>query len=263
MQLARRAVQLDEKEANYWNTLGVALYRDGQYSEAVEALDHSLQSGDDAAAGFDLIFLALCHSRLGNTTVANDYYIRAEAWLQQHQSRLSPLWQEELNTFIAEAKAVGSPPRQGGVVPLDHEPIRVQWTGRGIEPRSPGCRPGIFPLDEPPMFCQRSVRESNPAFRLTKAVCSRSTYRPQVSNRSDPGGTRTITFLDVGQVSSPLDHGIKLSVTEVGVEPTKSRGSRPRRFASLRTRPISSGSGGRTRRAELMRLGWALAHPRQ
>jgi len=35
-----------------------------------------------------------------------------------------------------------------------------------------------------------------------------------------------------------LDHGIKLSVTEVGVEPTKSRGSRPRRFASLRTRPI-------------------------
>ena len=27
----------------------------------------------------------------------------------------------------------------------------VQWTGRGIEPRSPGCKPGIFPLDEPPM----------------------------------------------------------------------------------------------------------------
>ena len=60
------------------------------------------------------------------------------------------------------------------------------------------------------MFCQRSVRESNPAFRLTKAVCSRSTYRPQFSNRSDPGWNRTITFLDVAQVSLPLDHGIKL-----------------------------------------------------
>jgi hypothetical protein len=50
---------------------------------------------------------------------------------------------------------LGFPPRQGGVVPLDHEPIRMQWTGRGIEPRSPGCRPGIFPLDEPPMFSAR------------------------------------------------------------------------------------------------------------
>jgi hypothetical protein len=51
---------------------------------------------------------------------------------------------------------------------------------------------------------QRSVRESNPGPCLTKAACSRSTYRPH---------------------------------------------SR------------SSGSGGRTRRIELMRLEWALAHP--
>ena len=71
-------------------------------------------------------------------------------------------------------------------------PYSVQWTGRGIEPRSPRCKRGIFPLDEPPMF-------------------------------SDPGWNRTITFLHVTQVSSPLDHGIKLSVTEVGVEPTGTR----------------------------------------
>ena len=31
----------------------------------------------------------------------------------------------------------------------------VQWTGRGIEPRSPRCKRGIFPLDEPPMFSVR------------------------------------------------------------------------------------------------------------
>jgi hypothetical protein len=72
---------------------------------------------------------------------------------------------------------LGFPPRQGGVVPLDHEPI--QWTGRGIEPRSPGCRPAIFPLDEQPMFKQRSVWELNPVFRYTKAACSHSTYRPK------------------------------------------------------------------------------------
>ena len=45
-------------------------------------------------------------------------------------------------------------------------------------------------------------------------------------------------LLHVGQVSSPLDHGIVFSVTEVGVEPTESRGSRPRRFSCLRTRPL-------------------------
>ena len=37
----------------------------------------------------------------------------------------------------------------------------------------------------------------------------------------------------------PLDHGI-VSVTEAGIEPAKSRDSRPRRFACLRTRPRSS-----------------------
>jgi hypothetical protein len=38
----------------------------------------------------------------------------------------------------------------------------------------------------------------------------------------------------------PLDYGIVLSVTEVGIEPTESRGSRPRRFSCLRTRPFVS-----------------------
>ena len=43
------------------------------------------------------------------------------------------------------------------------------------------------------------------------------------STFSDPGWNRTITFLHVTQASSPLDHGIRLSVTEVGVEPTQSQ----------------------------------------
>src|SRR5262245_35511883 len=35
---------------------------------------------------------------------------------------------------------------------------KCQWTGRGVEPRSPGCKPGIFPLDEPPILVLREVR---------------------------------------------------------------------------------------------------------
>ena len=51
-----------------------------------------------------------------------------------------------------------------------------------------------------------------------------SGVQPQhLQTKSNPGWNRTITFLHVTQVSSPLDHGIKLSVTEVGVEPTQSQ----------------------------------------
>ena len=104
---------------------------------------------------------------------------------------------------------------------LRHQtPYQLSVDRRGVEPRFPGCKPGVFPLDQQPIlsFQQRSVRELNPVFRLTKEVCGRNTYRPV--HRSDPGWSRTIAFLGVTQASSPLDHGIVSSVTEVGVEPT-------------------------------------------
>ena len=45
---------------------------------------------------------------------------------------------------------------------------------RGVEPRPPGCKPGVIPLDEQPIH-QRSVRESNPALRLRRPPCVRHT----------------------------------------------------------------------------------------
>ena len=132
--------------------------------------------------------------------------------------------------------------------PVTHSP-RNKWTWWESNPPHRPCKGQSPPTACRPILVERSVRELNPALLLTTEVCCRNTYRPS----SDPGWNRTITFLDVTQASSPLDHGIT-SVTEAGVEPAKSRGSRPRRFASLRTRSFSNGgSGGRTRRARLMR----------
>ena len=55
---------------------------------------------------------------------------------------------------------------------------------RGIEPRLPGCKPSVFPLDQRPIcFFKRSVRELNPALVLTTDVCSRNTYRPFLNNK--------------------------------------------------------------------------------
>ena len=113
----------------------------------------------------------------------------------------------------------------------DYELDLLSVDCRGIEPRFPGCKPSVLPLDEQP-------------------------------DRVIPDGIEPpLPACRTGVV--PLDHGIELSVTEVGVEPTKSSGSRPDRFSCLHTR--SSGNGRsrcRTWLSRLMRPRWALAHRR-
>ena len=93
--------------------------------------------------------------------------------------------------------------------------VSSRWTmtpsveRRGIEPRLPGCKPSVFPLDQRPVSQKRSLRESNPVSVLTTDVCSQNTYRPFVE--SDRGWNRTIDLLVVTQASLPLDHAIFVS----------------------------------------------------
>src|SRR5205814_3779161 len=37
-------------------------------------------------------------------------------------------------------------------------PSTLEWTGRGVEPRSSACRAGVFPLDQPPESFTQKVR---------------------------------------------------------------------------------------------------------
>ena len=62
--------------------------------------------------------------------------------------------------------------------------------------------------------------------------------------------------LDVGQESSPLDHGIVFSSRGGNRTHKLSPGSRPGRFANLRTRPSSCGGRIRTGVVRLMRPCW-------
>jgi hypothetical protein len=89
----------------YWNTLGAALYRDAQYSEAVLKLEESLRRGGEPTAGFDLIFLALCHQALGNRELARQNLAEATAWFESRRMKLSSAWLEELTVFLNEANA--------------------------------------------------------------------------------------------------------------------------------------------------------------
>jgi hypothetical protein len=74
---------------------------------------------------------------------------------------------------------LGSPPRQGVVVPLDHEPINCSGPAGESNPDLLGANEASSRWTSRPSLQQRSVWELNPVFRLTTAACSHSTYRPK------------------------------------------------------------------------------------
>jgi uncharacterized protein HemY len=91
------------KEAAGRNTLGVTLYRAGEYREAVGALEERLRLGAGQTDGYDLFFLAMCHHRLGDAEKARDCLDRAVRWREGKQD-LTPRWAAELAAFRAEAE---------------------------------------------------------------------------------------------------------------------------------------------------------------
>jgi tetratricopeptide (TPR) repeat protein len=102
---ARRATELAPGVQMYLNTFGVALYRAGNFAQAVEALEKSLAAGKGQFDAFDLFFLAMAHHRLGHREEARRCLERAVEWLNG-QKNLSQLYAQELAAFRAEAESV-------------------------------------------------------------------------------------------------------------------------------------------------------------
>jgi tetratricopeptide (TPR) repeat protein len=95
--LAKRAVQLNPIDTHSWNTLGVALYRAGDWQGALAALERSTVLGNGGNS-FDWFFLAMCHEKLGAKEKARVWYGRATGWMEKNQAN-----HEELRRFRAEA----------------------------------------------------------------------------------------------------------------------------------------------------------------
>jgi Tfp pilus assembly protein PilF len=107
--LAERAVKLAPQQSLYLNTLGVAQYRAGVYTDARFTLENSLQASAGGWDAFDLYFLALCHHHLDDPAKAKECFERAVKW--QAQANLLGQHADELNAFRAEAeKELGLPP---------------------------------------------------------------------------------------------------------------------------------------------------------
>jgi tetratricopeptide (TPR) repeat protein len=98
VKLARKAVELMPRNGNYWNTLGVAHYRTGNWKGAVEALARSMQLRNGGDSG-DWYFLAMAHWQLRSTTEARRWYDTAVEWMEKNEPT-----DDELCRFRAEAE---------------------------------------------------------------------------------------------------------------------------------------------------------------
>ena len=95
--LARKATEIQPRNGGYQNTLGVALYRTGDWKGTVAALEKSMQlrSGGDAS---DWFFLAMAHWQLGEKDEARSDYDKAVARMGKDADK-----NEELLRFRGEA----------------------------------------------------------------------------------------------------------------------------------------------------------------
>ncbi len=95
---AKKAVELEAQSGGYWNTLGVAYYRNGEYKAAVEALGRSMKL-KDGGDGADWFFLAMAHWQLDEKEDARRWYDKAAAWTDKNRPD-----DAELRRFRAEAE---------------------------------------------------------------------------------------------------------------------------------------------------------------
>jgi tetratricopeptide (TPR) repeat protein len=100
VELAKRAIELAPQEGNYFNTLGVAHYRDGDWTAAIVALEKAieLRKGGDS---LDWFFLAMAHWRLGHRDEARTWFDRAIEWMEAKRPK-----NKELGRFRAEAEVL-------------------------------------------------------------------------------------------------------------------------------------------------------------
>jgi serine/threonine protein kinase/predicted Zn-dependent protease len=101
VQMARKAVQLAPDRPEPWDTLGAALYRNGEWRAAVEALQKANQILEN---GNSYIFLAMAHWQLGDREQAGQCFRKAVEWMGKNKP--NPADEESLRRDRAEAAAL-------------------------------------------------------------------------------------------------------------------------------------------------------------
>jgi WD40 repeat protein/tetratricopeptide (TPR) repeat protein len=105
VELARRATELAPENLAYWNTLGVALYRTGDWSGTIAALEKSQELDHKGfALGHNALFLAMSHWQLGDWEMAYAWYEEGVDFADRNKEALAKDERgEEIVRFRAEA----------------------------------------------------------------------------------------------------------------------------------------------------------------
>jgi serine/threonine protein kinase/WD40 repeat protein len=98
VQQAKKAVQWEPGTSFYWNTLGVALYRAGQWRDAIAALKKSEELEPGRSFSFNAFFLAMAHWQMGEKEQAKKLYDQAVQWMVKNKPK-----DQYLIRFRAEA----------------------------------------------------------------------------------------------------------------------------------------------------------------
>ena len=105
LEKAEAASGLEPENAAYMTTLGIALYRLGRYREALDTLvraERLNEQGNKDLRVHDLLFMAMCHGKLGNQGQAHNLLREARALLTGRT--------DEERSFLREAeKLLGEP----------------------------------------------------------------------------------------------------------------------------------------------------------
>jgi tetratricopeptide (TPR) repeat protein len=118
---ARRATVVQPQEGNYWNTLGAALYRAGEWEEAKAAFAQSMTLRRNGNS-FDWFFLALAERKLGRAAEARGLYDRAVEWFRQ----FAPHDQELYRFQVEAAHELGLPKPEAPAMAKGPIPNRLQ-----------------------------------------------------------------------------------------------------------------------------------------
>ncbi len=88
VELANKAIALQPKSHAYVNTLGAALYRNGQFADAVKALEQAIALRGEGVPE-DWLFLAMAQHRLGNAAEARRWLEKSAAALAKEEKEHS------------------------------------------------------------------------------------------------------------------------------------------------------------------------------
>ena len=98
--LAERAVALDPKNPDIWNTLALARYRNGDWTQASSAIEHTERLRGGGNAG-DRVILAMIRFRQGDRAQARHWYVQSANLIEQQRPP-----NEDLRTLRAEAESL-------------------------------------------------------------------------------------------------------------------------------------------------------------